>query len=306
MPDWNRVTVPGMYMIQIIFRDREHVLEQESGTPAIKLSEDDGEAAAVFLDLFVMEGLELVHTAAQGNHPEEGGFFIFCAVESRAVCAVLLILHEHPVICFLKIFIFNMIYISGLVNHMPPPIKSALPCDRAENFRAGHLLDASGRRTIFSGRSFIGRQRWADNIFDRFLYLYYHYTERAGICQFVPGNLIFHDRDLQAWLKVCPSYLLHTQQIVRQQGFLKKRVPARGNAVRVPEIKAVGVSGADLMVFTYHKAVFVPVRVCKAEVLGAARQVHADICAGALQYGVGLFLYLKKGQDAFPAGEQKK
>jgi hypothetical protein len=31
-----------------------------------------------------------------------------------------------------------------------------------------------------------------------------------------------------------------------------------------------------------------------------------DICAGALQYGVGLFLYLKKEKDAFSAGEQKK
>ena len=165
---------------------------------------------------------------------------------------------------------------------MPPPIESALPCDRAENFRAGHLLDASGRRTIFSGRSFIGRQRWADNIFDRFLYLYYHYTERAGICQFVPGNLIFHDRDLQAWLKVCPSYLLHTQQIVRQQGFLKKRVPARGNAVRVPEIKAVGESGTELMSFPYHKAVPISIRIHKTDVLGADRQVPADIRADAL------------------------
>ena len=67
MPDWNRVTVPGMYMIQIIFRDREHVLEQESGTPAIKLSEDDGEAAAVFLDLFVMEGLNLSTRLLKGT-----------------------------------------------------------------------------------------------------------------------------------------------------------------------------------------------------------------------------------------------
>jgi len=31
-----------------------------------------------------------------------------------------------------------------------------------------------------------------------------------------------------------------------------------------------------------------------------------DIRAGALQYGVGFFLYLKKEQDAFPTGEQKK
>ena len=34
------------------------------------------------------------------------------------------------------------------------------------NFRAGHLLDASGERTIFSSRSLISRQRWANNIFD--------------------------------------------------------------------------------------------------------------------------------------------
>ena len=34
------------------------------------------------------------------------------------------------------------------------------------NFRAGHLLAASGERTIFSSRSLISRQRWANNIFD--------------------------------------------------------------------------------------------------------------------------------------------
>ena len=37
---------------------------------------------------------------------------------------------------------------------------------QGRNFRAGHLLDASGERTIFSSRSFISRQRWANNIFD--------------------------------------------------------------------------------------------------------------------------------------------
>lgn len=120
---------------------------------------------------------------------------------------------------------------------------------------------------------------------------FHDYITGIKLLQFCQANL-FH--------------LFHTQQIVRQQGFLKKRVPAGGDAVRVPEIKAVGESGADLMVFTYHKAVFVPFRVCKADVLGSAKQVHADICADALQYGVCFFLYLKKGQDAFPAGEQKK
>ena len=34
------------------------------------------------------------------------------------------------------------------------------------NFQAGHLLDASGERTVFSSRSLISRQRWANNIFD--------------------------------------------------------------------------------------------------------------------------------------------
>ena len=32
------------------------------------------------------------------------------------------------------------------------------------NFQAGHLLDASGKRTIFSIQSFISRQWWAGNI----------------------------------------------------------------------------------------------------------------------------------------------
>ena len=108
---------------------------------------------------------------------------------------------------------------------------------------------------------------------------------------------------------ICPEdlfHLLHTQQIVRQKCFFKKRVPARRNAVRVPEIEAVGESGADLMVFAYHKAVLVPFRVCKADVLGAAKQVHVDIHADALQHSVGFFLYLKKEQDAFSAGEQEK
>lgn len=60
------------------------------------------------------------------------------------------------------------------------------------------------------------------------------------------------------------------------------------------------------MVFAYHKAVFVPFRISKADVLGAAKQVHADIRTDALQYGVGFFLYLKEEQDAFAAGEQEK
>ena len=37
---------------------------------------------------------------------------------------------------------------------------------QGRNFRAGYLLDASGERTIFSNRSFMSRQRWANNIFD--------------------------------------------------------------------------------------------------------------------------------------------
>ena len=109
--------------------------------------------------------------------------------------------------------------------------------------------------------------------------------------QFAPKNL-FH--------------LLHTQQIVCQQCFFKKRVPAWGDAVRVPEIETVGASGADLMVFAYHKAVFIPFCVRKADVMGAAKQIHADIRADALQYRVGFFLYLEEEQDAFPAGEQEK
>lgn len=60
------------------------------------------------------------------------------------------------------------------------------------------------------------------------------------------------------------------------------------------------------MVFAYHKAVFVPFRVSKADVLGVAKQVHADIRADALQHGIGFFLYLKEEKDAFPAGEQEK
>ena len=60
------------------------------------------------------------------------------------------------------------------------------------------------------------------------------------------------------------------------------------------------------MVFAYHEAVFIPFRVSKADVLGAAKQVHAGIRADAFQHGVGFFLYLKKEQDAFSAGEQEK
>ncbi len=91
-----------------------------------------------------------------------------------------------------------------------------------------------------------------------------------------------------------------------QQCFLKQRVPARGDAVRVPEVETVGESGADLMVFAYHKAVFIPFRIRKADVLGAAKQIHADIRADALQYRVGFFLYLKEEQDTLPTGEQEK
>ena len=39
------------------------------------------------------------------------------------------------------------------------------------------------------------------------------------------------------------------------------------------------VTAPDLMVFAYHKAVFIPFRIRKADVLGAAKQIHADIRA---------------------------
>ncbi|MCM1222212.1 MAG: hypothetical protein NC548_47860, partial [Lachnospiraceae bacterium] len=74
----------------------------------------------------------------------------------------------------------------------------------------------------------------------------------------------------------------------------------------VPEIEAVGVSGADLVVFSNHKAVFIPFRVCKADVLCAAKQVRVDIHAGALQHSVGFLPYLKKEEDSFPARGQKE
>ena len=99
---------------------------------------------------------------------------------------------------------------------------------------------------------------------------------------------------------------LHTQQIVCQQGLFKKRVLAWGDAVRVPEIETVGASGSDLVACPYHKAVFIPFRIRKADVLGAAKQIHADIRADALQYRVGFFLYLKEEQDTLPTGEQEK
>ena len=111
------------------------------------------------------------------------------------------------------------------------------------------------------------------------------------------------------FVSICPQnlfHLLHSQQIVRQQGFFKQRIAAGGDAVRIPEIEAVGDAGSDLMVFAYHEAVFIPFRVSKADVLGAAEQVHAGTCADVLQHGVGLFPYLKEEQDALSAGEQEK
>lgn len=80
----------------------------------------------------------------------------------------------------------------------------------------------------------------------------------------------------------------------------------KGDAIRIPEIKAVGESGAELMTFPYHKAVPVSIRIYKADVLGAAKQVSADIRADALQYNVGFFPYQKKEEDAFPTGKQEK
>ena len=74
----------------------------------------------------------------------------------------------------------------------------------------------------------------------------------------------------------------------------------------VSEIETIEESGTDFMAFTYHKAVLVPVRVSKEDVLGAVKYVHADIRADALQHSVGFFSYLKEEQDALPAGEQEK
>lgn len=60
----NRIIVSGMYVVKIIFCDREHVLQEESGAFSVKFSKDNSEASAVFFCLFVMDGPELVYPAA--------------------------------------------------------------------------------------------------------------------------------------------------------------------------------------------------------------------------------------------------
>ena len=75
----------------------------------------------------------LVYPAAERNHPEKPRLFIPQAVKCGTVCAVLLILHELVIFYFFKVFIFDMVNISFLVNHSLPTvqIKIALPFDRA-------------------------------------------------------------------------------------------------------------------------------------------------------------------------------
>ena len=44
----NRIIVSGMYVVKIIFCDREHVLQEEGGAFSVKFSKDNSEASAVF------------------------------------------------------------------------------------------------------------------------------------------------------------------------------------------------------------------------------------------------------------------
>ena len=59
---WHGIVVAGMYVIQIVFSDREHILEEKCGFPTVKLTEDNGEAPAVFLHLFIMDRPEFFVT----------------------------------------------------------------------------------------------------------------------------------------------------------------------------------------------------------------------------------------------------
>ena len=60
----HRIVIAGMYVIQIVFSDREHILKEKCGFPSVKFAEDNGKAPAVFLHLFIMDGSEFFYTAA--------------------------------------------------------------------------------------------------------------------------------------------------------------------------------------------------------------------------------------------------
>lgn len=60
------------------------------------------------------------------------------------------------------------------------------------------------------------------------------------------------------------------------------------------------------MAFLYYKAVPIPIRIYKTDILGAAKQVPADIRADALQHSVGFFPYQKKKEGSLPAGKKRK
>lgn len=60
-------------------------------------------------------------------------------------------LHERRY--FISLFLMEGAYylaVVFLINHSYKISSLDLPCGRAENFRAGYLLDASGERAIFS------------------------------------------------------------------------------------------------------------------------------------------------------------
>ena len=58
------IVIAGMDMIQIILCDWEHILKEKCGFPAIKLTEDNSEAATIFPYLFIMDRLEFFRTGA--------------------------------------------------------------------------------------------------------------------------------------------------------------------------------------------------------------------------------------------------
>ena len=115
------VVIAGMYVVEIVFCYRKHVLQQEGCFLSVKFPYNDSQVFPVLLYLLIIDRLKSTYLAAERNHPEKPRLFIPQAVKCGTVCAALLIFHELVIFYFFKVFILDMANISFLVNHSLPP-----------------------------------------------------------------------------------------------------------------------------------------------------------------------------------------
>lgn len=128
----NDSSTTHMNMVNVALCYREHILQQKGCFTTRIYSYYNRKATTIFFHLFITNRPIFFHSTTKRNHPHDRRIRIFVAIKRRSKSPVFFILHKFFVLNFIKICILYVIKQSFLSCHRtPPPIKRALPCDRA-------------------------------------------------------------------------------------------------------------------------------------------------------------------------------